>query len=161
MKKVIYILIVLPLFVLACCHKPMAKAEPKPATVKPQTTVRSECGVSSATGYYPSEDGAVVKLEKNMPREVAMNTKFDYTIKVTNPTDNMLTDVVVTENLAGNFKLSDTNPKAKVDGGKLSFEVGPSSKTIDGNYNFRYGNKRGLSVELRLSQLCNFDMCKH
>jgi uncharacterized repeat protein (TIGR01451 family) len=36
----------------------------------------------------------------------------------------MLSDVVVTENLPDNFKLVDTNPKAKADVGKLTFEIG-------------------------------------
>jgi len=97
---------------------------PKPAPVKPRPVVKSACGASSATGYYPCEGCAVAKLEKNMPVEVAMNTKFDYTIKVINPTEVMLTAVVVTENLPDNFKLADTNPRAKTDGGKLTFEIG-------------------------------------
>ncbi len=100
--------------------KPIAKAAP----VKPQQVVKSECGVSSATSSHPCEGCAVVKLEKNMPAEVAMNTKFDYTIKVMNPTGYMLDDVVVTENLAANFKLADTNPKSKLEGGKLTFDIG-------------------------------------
>jgi hypothetical protein len=58
-----------------------APVKPAPAPVKPQPAVRSECGASSATGYYPCEGCTVAKLEKNMPTEVAMNTKFDYTIK--------------------------------------------------------------------------------
>ena len=97
---------------------------PKPAPVKPRPVVKSACGASSATGYYPCEGCTVAKLEKNMPVEVAMNTKFDYTIKVINPTEVMLNSVVVTENLPDNFKLADTNPKAKSDGGKLTFEIG-------------------------------------
>ena len=97
--------------------KPIAKAAPvkpvaaAPASVKPQPVVKSECGVSSAANSHPCEGCAVVKLERNMPVEVAMNTKFDYTIKVMNPTSYMLSDVVVTENLADSFKLADTNPK--------------------------------------------------
>jgi len=105
--------------------KPIAKAKPAAAApVKSQPVVKSECGISSATSSHPCEGCAVVKLEKNMPVEVSMNTKFDYTIKVMNPTGYMLDDVVVTENLANGFKLADTNPKSKADGGKLAFEIG-------------------------------------
>lgn len=108
--------------------KPLAKAPlkpaPAPAPVKPRPAVKSKCGASSATGYYPCEGCTVAKLEKNMPAEVSLNKKFDYTIKVMNPTDGTLSDVVVTENLSDNFKLSDTDPKAKADGGKLTFEIG-------------------------------------
>jgi uncharacterized repeat protein (TIGR01451 family) len=101
-----------------------AKAAPAPAPAKPQPVVKSACGLSSATGAYPCSNCTLVRLEKSMPAEVAMNTEFGYTIKVINPTDIMLNDVVVTENLAGNYKLSDTNPKAKADGTKLTFEIG-------------------------------------
>ena len=103
---------------------PKPAPAPRPAPIKPPPVVRSQCGVSSATGHYPCKGCTVVRLEKNMPVEVAMNTKFDYTIKVVNPTDHMLSDVVVTENLADNFKLADTNPKAEVAGGKLTFKIG-------------------------------------
>ena len=102
------------------CKPLVAKAAP----VKPQPAVRSECGVSSTTGSYPCEGCPVVRLEKNMPAEVAMNTKFDYTIKVTNPTGSTVSDVVVTENLAAGFKLADSNPKAEGNEGTLTFEVG-------------------------------------
>ncbi len=110
--------------------KPMAKASPEkpaqaPAPIAKTTPApKSPCGECLATGYYPSEVCTVVKLEKNMPVEVAMNSEFNYTIEVINPSDRMLHDVVVTEHLAENFKLADTNPKAKVDGKKLTFEMG-------------------------------------
>ncbi len=106
------------------CMQAQEKPKPAPAPVKPQPVVKSECGVSSATNSHPCEGCAVVKLEKNVPAEVAMNTKFDYTIKVMNPTGYMISNVVVTENLANSFKLADTNPKSKADGGKLTFEIG-------------------------------------
>jgi len=154
MKKLMHILVILMLFTLAGCYscqswhhawgkprdaypedkvfwskdcKPMtaAPAKPSPEPVKPpKPAVRSECGVSSAVGHYPCEGCTVARLERNMPAEVAMNTRFDYTIKVINPTDDMLDDVVVTEKLADNFKLADTDPKARMDGGKLTFEIG-------------------------------------
>lgn len=114
--------------------KPIAKAPPlKPAPAPtpapapkpaPAPAVKSECGSPSATGHYPGEGCTVVRLEKNMPLEVAVNTKFDYTIKATNPSNQMLSDVVVTEMLPGNFKVADTNPKAQADGGKLMFALG-------------------------------------
>jgi uncharacterized repeat protein (TIGR01451 family) len=135
MKKSLYILFVLLVFTLSGCGnnctwcKKKAPVKPKPvaaapAPVKPQPAAKSECGVSSAMSSLPCEGCAVVKLEKNMPVEVPMNTKFDYTIKVMNPTGYMVSDVVVTENLANTFKLADTDPKSKADGGKLTFDIG-------------------------------------
>jgi uncharacterized repeat protein (TIGR01451 family) len=48
-----------------------------------------------------------------------MDAPFSYEIWVTNLTDVMVTDVVVTENLDANFKYSSSIPAAKVDDGKL------------------------------------------
>ncbi|MBN1391362.1 MAG: DUF11 domain-containing protein [Sedimentisphaerales bacterium] len=106
------------------CKPLVAKAEPaKPAPAKP--VVKTECGVSSATTGYPCDGCAVIRLEKNMPGEVAMNTKFDYTIRVVNPTGSMASDVVVVENLAAGFKMTDSNPKASsADGGEITFAIG-------------------------------------
>ncbi len=107
--------------------KPIAKAAPaKPAPVaaKLRPAAKSECGACSATGSYPCEACTIAKLERDMPAEVAMNTKFDYMIKVINPTGYMLDDVVVTETLADNFKAADTNPKAKAIEKKLIFVIG-------------------------------------
>jgi hypothetical protein len=64
--------------------------------------VKNECGICSATDNYPREGRAVAKLEKNIPT----NTNFDYTIKIINPTNYILSDVVVNE------KPADTNLKA-------------------------------------------------
>lgn len=133
MRKLLNILILLLVFGLAsCCTvqpepapvKPKLAPAPMPAPVKPKPVAMSKCGVSSAIGHYPCEGCTVAKLEKKMPVEVAMNTRFDYTIKVVNPTDNMLSDVLVTENISKDFKLADTKPKAQVDDGKLTFEIG-------------------------------------
>ncbi|MEN6384330.1 MAG: hypothetical protein ABFD79_03945 [Phycisphaerales bacterium] len=102
-------------------EKPAPKQEPP----KPQpAAAKSACGSASASGSYPCETCTLVKLEKNMPAEVEMNSEFSYTITVTNPTEIMLKDVVVTETTPENFKASGTNPKAQVDGRDLIFGLG-------------------------------------
>lgn len=111
--------------------KPIAKAAPAkpapapaPAPVKPKPVVKSGCGSAFTSGSYPCGNCTIARLEKDMPMEVAMNSEFSYTINVINPTDTRLDDVVVTENLSENFKLSNTKPKADADGQMLTFEIG-------------------------------------
>ena len=110
-------------FFLSKDCRPINKPEPVKKE-EPKKVVKSECGDSSATGHYPCDGCAVVTLDKKMPAEVAINSRFDYTIDVTNQTAGMLSDVVVTENLPDNFKLADSDPNAKVDAGVLTFELG-------------------------------------
>ena len=131
MKKALNILIVVLLFSLSGCYsckswnafwgtgpvepdcaekffldkdcRPIAKTQVKPA---PTPAPVSDCGPSTGSRSYPCGGCGVIQLDKTMPREVQLNAPFDYTIKVTNLTDTMVADVVVTENLPNNFKFS-------------------------------------------------------
>ena len=96
-----------------------APVESKPAPVKPKPAPASECGPFTVSRSYPCPGCGIIQLDKTMPREVHLNASFDYTIKVMNLTDMMVADVVVTENLPGNFKFSKANPEAKKEGNKL------------------------------------------
>jgi len=49
-----------------------------------------------------------------MPKEVQLNTPVEYSIKVTNLTDMPVTEVVVRERIAENFKLSGASPNATI-----------------------------------------------
>jgi uncharacterized repeat protein (TIGR01451 family) len=63
-----------------------------------------------------------------MPAEVQLNASFDYNINLVNLTDMMVTDVVLTEHLPENFKLTRANPRAKTETNKLLWtfgELGP------------------------------------
>lgn len=108
-----------------CIGKPakpkpvVAAPAPKPAP-KPAAPV-GECGPYVFSRDYPVQNA--VRLEKSMPREVQVNAPFDYVIKVTNLTDMMLTEVVVTENLSKNFKIAGADPAAKRDGDKLVWTI--------------------------------------
>jgi len=100
-----------------------APVESKPATVKPKPAPASECGPFTVSRSYPCGGCGVIQLDKTMPKEVQLNAPFDYTIKVANLTDMMVADIVVTENLPGNFKFSKANPDAKKEGNKLVWKM--------------------------------------
>lgn len=133
MKKVPTILLILAAFVLQGCYGgptlPPPKAEPiEPAVVeKPpvvEAVLATECGPYVVSKTHPCSTCGIVKLDKNMPKEVQLNGSFDYTIKVTNLTDGMVADVVVTEIIPDNFKLAKATPTAKKDGNTLIWDLG-------------------------------------
>jgi uncharacterized repeat protein (TIGR01451 family) len=58
-----------------------------------------------------------------MPKEVELNRPFDYSINVTNLTNMMLTDVVITENLPDNFQFTGAIPAAQKNANNLRWEM--------------------------------------
>jgi uncharacterized repeat protein (TIGR01451 family) len=90
---------------------PTPKSEPKP--------MPTGCGPYMVERTYPCSDCGVVRLDKVMPSQVAQNAPFDYEITVTNLTDMLVTDVVVTENLDSNFKFAGASPSARAMENKL------------------------------------------
>ena len=94
-----------------------------PSPVRPELMAISESGSSIVSRAYPWPECGVVQLDKFMPKEVGLNRAFDYTIKVTNLTDTTLTDIVVTEDLPGNFRFISANPAAKEDMNKLAWDI--------------------------------------
>lgn len=117
---------------LGCEHKfffdkdcrPIAKAKPAPMPFKPKPAPVTECGPSMVSRSYPCGGCGVIRLDKTMPGEVQLNAPFDYTIKVTNLTDTMVTDVVVTESLPDNFKFTRATPSAKKEANRLLWTMG-------------------------------------
>jgi uncharacterized repeat protein (TIGR01451 family) len=94
-------------------HKPAKKHAPaKPKPAKP-----GECGPYTTVKDYPVQN--VVRLEKNVPREVHLNVPFFYNLKVTNLTDVTVTDVIVTDILSEYFNFETANPRAENTGNKL------------------------------------------
>ena len=104
------------------CRPIEVAAAPAPAP-KPRPAVRGTCGPYSATRDYPCGSCGVIRLEKKMPSTVTLNGRFDYTIKVTNLTDVMVTDVVVTERVAENFKYVSSNPSGEEEDEELIWEM--------------------------------------
>jgi uncharacterized repeat protein (TIGR01451 family) len=79
---------------------------------------------------YPAPEFAIIKMDKSIPKEVGLKKPFDYTIRVTNLTDATLTNVMVTEELSGNFKYMNSEPIAKENATNLVWRIhslGPRS----------------------------------
>jgi uncharacterized repeat protein (TIGR01451 family) len=83
---------------------------------------------------YPRPDYGILQIDKTMPQEVRFNKPFAYVIKVTNLTDVMLTDVVITETLSKDFEFKGSEPTALNTDGELIWKIeslGPKvSKSI-------------------------------
>jgi uncharacterized repeat protein (TIGR01451 family) len=59
---------------------------------------------------YPSPEYGIVKLDKLIPQEVDVSVPFKYTMVITNLTNTILTNVIVTETTAPNFLLKGAMP---------------------------------------------------
>jgi uncharacterized repeat protein (TIGR01451 family) len=83
---------------------------------------------------YPRPDYGIIQVDKAMPEEVRLNTPFIYTIRITNLTEMMLTDIIVTEFLANEFEFKGSEPVAQAEDNKLVWQIdslGPrASKSI-------------------------------
>lgn len=83
---------------------------------------------------YPRADYGIIQVDKTMPEEVRLNTLFSYTIKVTNLTETMLTEITIAETVSDNFEFKGSEPSAQTEGNKLAWQIeslGPkASKTL-------------------------------
>lgn len=85
--------------------------------------VLSESNMAVVSMTYPWPECGIVRLDKSVPREVALNKSFDYYIVVTNLTETMLTNIVVNEKLSRGFELTRSSPAARRDMDKLVWEI--------------------------------------
>jgi len=88
-------------------------------------------GSSVISRTYPWPECGIVQLDKVMPNEVGLNRSFNYTIKITNLTESTLTGIVITEHLPDNFKYMSSNPSAKTEEKKLTWNIdslGPKAR---------------------------------
>jgi len=107
--------------------KPAAKPAPAPAPApaKQPAMVTSPCAVAGQTkaaGQYPSAED--VKLEKIVPDFVYLNNEFTYRIEATNVGSAAVQNVVVTDSIASNVKVSKTTPQAQLSDGMAKWSVG-------------------------------------
>jgi uncharacterized repeat protein (TIGR01451 family) len=72
---------------------------------------------------YPRQDYGIVQIDKTMPNEVRLNQPFTYTLRVTNLTETMLTDVSITETLSKEFSFKGAEPSPKTEDNKLLWEI--------------------------------------
>jgi uncharacterized repeat protein (TIGR01451 family) len=80
-------------------------------------------GTSVISRAYPWPECGIVQLDKIMPNEVGLNRNFSYTIKISNLTETMLTDIIVTEHLPDNFQYMSSNPAARSEDKKLIWNI--------------------------------------
>ena len=103
-------------------------------TTRPGLVAVDEAGRHVLSMTYPRPDYGILQVDKAMPQEVRFNQPFAYVIKVTNLTEVMLTDVVITETLSKEFEFQGSEPTAQHDGDKLIWAIeslGPkASKSI-------------------------------
>ena len=85
--------------------------------------VLSESDMAVVSKTYPWPECGIVRLDKSVPREVALNKSFDYYIEITNLTEAMLTDIVVNEKISRGFEFTRSSPAARKDMDKLVWEI--------------------------------------
>ncbi|MBL1219139.1 MAG: DUF11 domain-containing protein [Planctomycetes bacterium] len=110
----------------AVAAEPQVKAEPQQVGFWwPGDQSRQYQWVTMA---YPTGDPrtSAIGIEKGVPREVRLNQPFEYLIRVTNLSSVTLEDVVVTDQLGSNFRLTDSDPDA-LDGGNGMYSWGIGS----------------------------------
>ena len=96
---------------------------PYSETLRPALVSVSESGSSVVSRTYPWAECGIVQMDKVMPKETKKNQQFSYTIKITNLTDTMLSDIIVTEEYPNSFKLISTNPLAQEGPNKLTWQI--------------------------------------
>lgn len=91
--------------------------------VRPAPVAASESGRIKVSKIYPTPEFALIQMDKVIPNEVRLKKPFDYSIRVTNLTNTTLTNVVVTEELSGNFKYTSSEPTAKENATNLVWNI--------------------------------------
>ncbi|MBE0536029.1 MAG: DUF11 domain-containing protein [Phycisphaerae bacterium] len=100
--------------------KPL-EAEPEPQPV-PAAAPATECGLYISAQTYP--ESQAVRLEKNMPDAVQIDSEFDYTITVINVSDATVENVTVTERVGQNFEYARSEPSAEQQDDRLVWSLG-------------------------------------
>ncbi|OHB50797.1 MAG: hypothetical protein A2Y10_01885 [Planctomycetes bacterium GWF2_41_51] len=129
--KTLSLLLCICLLVISGCQESEQTAPPQQAplaqpVVQPNLTSK----------IYTCEACPVVRLDTTMPVQVQAGTEFGYTIQVTNLTDEVVTNVIVTDVSASNFQPVRSNPPHVIDQNKIKWifpEIGPRQTVqIDG-----------------------------
>ncbi|MEJ2647020.1 MAG: hypothetical protein P8016_01270 [Sedimentisphaerales bacterium] len=126
---------------------------PYTETLTPAMVSVQQPGSSVVSRTYPWAECGIVQLDKIMPKETKKNEQFTYTIKLTNLTDTLLSDIVVTEEYPNSFKLISTNPLAQEAPNRLKWEIdslGPKASrqiTVSGMADYAEPMKYSTTVE--------------
>jgi len=128
LKKVISVISCAVLLAGCAQQQQQGKYQAKPAATTsaaaPAPAPAPKAGTVSA--YYPSgkAEGSGLLLEKMAPAEVIAGQPFEYSYKVSNLTDATLESVKVTDRVTANFVATDSEPKATVNNGLASWNLG-------------------------------------
>lgn len=105
--------------------QPAEKPAPKPRVGWPTRVDSSTMNWSAMA--YPTGDPrtSAIGIEKGMPREVSVGQQFDYELVVTNLSNNELQDVVVTDVLGENFRVTRSVPPGRAGAnGAMTWDLG-------------------------------------
>ncbi len=103
--------------------RPFPSEEQVPSVYTSGLVAVSEAGSSIVSRTYPWAECGIVQLDKAMPKEVGLNKPFNYSIKVTNLTDTMLSGIIISEEIPSHFKFINANPTATEEENKLIWEI--------------------------------------
>ena len=123
MKKILLLLLLVSYVSLngcVCSNQLPPKSQTPgnaPVVAPPPTSGVPNC----VTKTYPCGSCGTVQLEKCMPAQVQTNADFEYTIKVSNLSDAIITDVVVTDLLGKNLQYKSSTPPANIEGNRLTW----------------------------------------
>ena len=97
------LLLGLCLLVISGCQENTSQCPPsEPALAAPQSNVK--------TKVFSCDACPIIKLDSTIPPQVQARSEFEYTLKITNLTDEILTDVIVSDVLSSNFQSLRSNP---------------------------------------------------
>ena len=98
----------------------------EPILAGPDMVVVTEAGSSIVSRTYPWPECGIVRLDKTMPKEIGLNSPFDYTIRLTNLTETTLTDIIVSEEIPEYFKFTKASPPVDEEkDNKLIWNISP------------------------------------
>ncbi len=115
-KNALFVLLLISACMLVGCECLCGKKE---RGTGPVQVTSGPCGPYSTEVIYPSDANGILKLETQMPTEAQSRTNFEHKIIVTNLSDRVLTDVVVTEKTAGKFQLASSTPTGRMEDDKI------------------------------------------
>jgi uncharacterized repeat protein (TIGR01451 family) len=109
--KKLPLLLCLCLLVLSGCEESTQISQPQCASTTPVLAPPPIVPqADSKSKMFYCEACPVIRLDTSIPPQVQTRTEFEYTVKVTNVTDELVTDIVLSDVLASNFQYIRSNP---------------------------------------------------
>jgi len=140
--------------VLSGCALPCAANKSGTVTSVPAPAPAPRVAAGQATMVYPSvcDTCGVLRVDKTIPAQVAVNETIDYQIKVTNIGGVPVDDVVITDIIPAGFKVTSTSPKGNIDAaGNATWDLGALGP----------GESKVITVSGSATKVGTFDFCGH